>query len=43
MNREIAKKMAEFGYMDKKANILKPYVIAHTSLIDNWKLGDHDE
>ena len=40
MNREIAKKMAEFGYMDKKSNILKPYVIANTSLIEDWKQGD---
>lgn len=43
MNREIAKKMAEFGYMDKKNNIIKPYVMATTALIEDWKQGDqHD-
>ncbi len=43
MNREIAKKMAEFGYMDKKNAVLKPYVIATTSLIETWKQGDDHE
>ncbi|MGD9909786.1 MAG: extracellular solute-binding protein [Candidatus Izemoplasmatales bacterium] len=43
MNKEIAKKMAEFGYMDKNGNILKPYTLAQASLIESWKRGDQSE
>ncbi len=43
MNKEIAKKMAEFGYMDKNGIIIKPYILPTTSLIDSWKRGDQSE
>lgn len=36
-DREIRKKMAEFGYMDKQGNILKPYQIATVEQIRAWK------
>ncbi|MGE0003746.1 MAG: hypothetical protein AB7S88_04730, partial [Candidatus Izemoplasmatales bacterium] len=39
MNKEIAKKMAEFSYMDKSGNILKEYVLANPSQIEVWKAG----
>lgn len=40
MNKEIQKKMSEFGYMDKAGNILKPYNLAQTSIIQVWKNGE---
>jgi len=39
MNKEIQKKMSEFGYMDKNGNVLKPYWKANVSLIQQWKVG----
>ncbi|MBN2540533.1 MAG: extracellular solute-binding protein [Bacilli bacterium] len=39
MDKEIQKKMTEFGYMDKYGNILKPYVLASTDQIIAWKEG----
>jgi len=41
-DKEIRKKMAEFGYMDKAGNVLKPYVKATRSLIDAWRGGGGD-
>jgi len=38
-DREIRKKMAEFGYMDKQGNVLRPYVKADVALIDAWLAG----
>lgn len=38
-NKEIRKKMSEFGYADKAGNILKPYLLANRSLIDGWLDG----
>ncbi|XFA99051.1 extracellular solute-binding protein [Candidatus Izemoplasma sp. B36] len=43
MDKEIHKKMSEFGYMDANASILKPYILADVSIIDRWKAGDFDE
>jgi len=43
MDKEIHKKMSEFGYMDEDANILKPYILPSISLIQQWKRGDFDE
>lgn len=43
MNKEIHKKMSEYGYMDKYENILKPYNLATVSIIRNWKLGENNE
>ena len=40
MNKEIQKKMSEFGYMDKSGNILKPYVMPSVSIIQKWKSGE---
>lgn len=42
MEKEIHKKMAEFGYMDKQGNILKPYVITTEALIIEWQTGGDD-
>jgi ABC-type glycerol-3-phosphate transport system substrate-binding protein len=42
-DREIRKKMAEFGYMDKSGAILKDYVIADLALIRSWTGGDDHE
>lgn len=36
MNKEIQRKMAEFGYMDKNGNILKPYRAATLDQIEAW-------
>lgn len=36
-DREIRKKMAEFGYMDKQGNVLKDYQIATVAQIRAWK------
>jgi ABC-type glycerol-3-phosphate transport system substrate-binding protein len=36
-DREIRKKMAEFGYMDKQGNVLKEYRIATVEQIRAWK------
>jgi len=36
-DREIRKKMAEFGYMDKQGNVLKNYQIATIAQIRAWK------
>jgi ABC-type glycerol-3-phosphate transport system substrate-binding protein len=38
-DREIRKKMAEFGYLDKQGNIIRPYVKADVSLIRSWLGG----
>lgn len=38
-DKEIRKKMSEFGYMDKYGNILKPYVLTSRSLIESWMEG----
>jgi len=44
INREIARKMVEFGYLDNEGNILKPYIIRDVDWIqeqmDNAKAGD---
>lgn len=43
MDREILKKMSEFGYVDKRGTIINPYLMADTSLIEAWKAGEvHD-
>ncbi|MBU0996819.1 MAG: extracellular solute-binding protein [Firmicutes bacterium] len=43
MNKEIQKKMSEFGYMDKTGTIMKPYNLASLSIIRSWKSGDSNE
>lgn len=43
MNKEIKKKMSEFGYVDKQGNILNPYILADVALIQSWKSGDQDD
>ncbi len=42
MEKEIHKKMAEFGYMDKQGNILKPYVLTTEAMILQWQTGGDD-
>jgi ABC-type glycerol-3-phosphate transport system substrate-binding protein len=45
INREIERKMIEFGYLDTEGNILKPYTIRDVDWIqeqiDNAKVGDN--
>lgn len=36
-NREIAKKLKEFGYMDLQGKLIKPFVMADSAKIDRWK------
>jgi hypothetical protein len=36
-NREIAKKLKEFGYMDSQGKLIKPFVMADSAKIDRWK------
>lgn len=43
MDKEIHKKMSEFGYMDVDENILQPYILANISVIEKWKAGDFSE
>ena len=43
MNREITKKMSEFGYTDKQGNVIKPYSMASTALIQTWKGDESDD
>ena len=43
MDKEIHKKMSEFGYMDANEVILKAYILANTSIIETWKAGDSNE
>lgn len=38
-DKEIRKKMGEFGYMDKYGNVLKPYALADRSLLEAWMQG----
>ena len=39
MDREIAKKMSEFGYMNKQGQIIKPYVLASEEWVKNLQEG----
>jgi ABC-type glycerol-3-phosphate transport system substrate-binding protein len=39
-DREIKRKMAEFGYLDEAGNILKPYSIPTISKIEEWLARD---
>ena len=45
INREIQRKMVEFGYLDNEGNILKPYNIRDVDWIqeqmDNAEAGDN--
>ena len=43
MDYEIQRKMSEFGYMDKEGNILKDYILASETTIQNWKEDDADD
>lgn len=36
-NREIAKKLKEFGYMDSQGNLIKPFEMATAEKIESWK------
>lgn len=36
-NREIAKKLKEFKYMDSQGNLIKPFELATSEKIDKWK------
>lgn len=36
-NREIAKKLKEFGYMDAQGNLIKPFTMATAEKVDKWK------
>ena len=44
INREIKRKLVEFGYLDNEGNVLKPYTIRDVDWIqqqmDNAKDGD---
>lgn len=42
-DKEIKKKMGEFGYMDASGSILRPYVMTTRSLIESWQRGDEGE
>lgn len=39
MEKEIHKKMAEFGYMDKQGNVIKPYLMTTEAMILQWQSG----
>jgi ABC-type glycerol-3-phosphate transport system substrate-binding protein len=43
MDKEIRKKMGEFGYMDRNGVILKPYPLATQTLINQWIGGDEND
>ncbi|MFH0993667.1 MAG: extracellular solute-binding protein [bacterium] len=43
MNKEIRKKMYEFGYMDAAGNVLKAYPLATEDLIRRWTEGGTDD
>jgi hypothetical protein len=43
MDQEIHRKMSEFGYMDKKENILRDYLLANEAIIIEWKASDDYE
>jgi len=36
MNKEIKRKMKEFGYLDKKDNIIRPYYLADAETVKEW-------
>lgn len=36
INRELRRKLEEFGYMDKDGNIIKPYKVVTIDNIENW-------
>ena len=37
VNREITRKMIEFGYLDRYGNVLKPYFIPTSTTITEWR------
>lgn len=37
MNKEILRKMVEFGYMDKNGNILKAYSLPSGATVEDWR------
>ena len=39
-DREIRKKMSEFGYLDKQGNVLKPYALAARAYVERLLGGD---
>ena len=36
-NREITKKLREFGYIDEDGNVLKPYTMPTVETVLSWK------
>ncbi|MDR1532602.1 MAG: extracellular solute-binding protein [Clostridiales bacterium] len=38
-NREITKKLKEFGYMDERGALLKPFEMGSSAKVESWKAG----
>jgi len=39
-NREITRKMIEFGYLDTQGNVIKPYLIPTPQTLIDWRDND---
>jgi len=40
INREIRRRMEEFGYVDNHGNVLKPYILPTIELVEEWIRND---
>jgi hypothetical protein len=36
MNKEIDRKMQEFGYLDSQSKIIRPYILPDADLVRKW-------
>ncbi|MBU1093813.1 MAG: extracellular solute-binding protein [Firmicutes bacterium] len=36
INKELARKLKEFGYLDDKGNVIKPFILPTRELIESW-------
>lgn len=41
MNKEISRKMLEFGYINQQGESLKPFIIPNRSVVEGW-VNDHE-
>ena len=40
INREIRRRMEEFGYVDSQGNVLRPYILPTIELVEEWMRND---